>query len=326
MALPALMGCFGSVPLFLPVQSSACIGLFCCPCSFSQWMMWCLWSCLWLCAAGAGEAVGDEEFKKEVRSTLALIHQSLVDTKSTLNTFLESTENELNCWDRKSFLSTKSKRGKDFPDAVMSWYGSAAAGGVAPARRKCQVMGDKGHDVIGAHLYKSATNGLHLEKIGIAPQDVNCGRNGLMLSKGIEDAFDHLLVCFLYNKTSKTLHLYVADENLKSKPVHGDKKGITFADINGWELQCGGDSKSKRLPFRRVLGLHAYYTLKKHKLLGTKAVVPADGSTPTPTLTWKYFRRSRASKTHMPEFLRLQMEEDAVHEMMAVSDEEKSDG
>jgi len=238
-----------------------------------------------------------------------------------------TAEADMNCWDKQSFMSHQSQRDPNFAKEVMKYYGEPVTG--KAGARKCQVLQEEFPDdveIIAAHLYKSASMGLHLNRVGIAPADVNCNRNGLLLSVGIEKEFDILNVCFLYNKTSQKLHLYVADPELMQKPVHGSKhkNGIKFSDINGRELQCG-DPKKKHRPFRRVLGLHAFYTFKKHKLFAreTELNIPVDGTMTKTKLTWKYFRRSRSTKVEIPRFLTHGMEEDAVHEMMGASDDEE---
>jgi hypothetical protein len=83
-------------------------------------------------------------------------------------------------------------------------------------------------------------------------------RDGVFLTKGIEEAFDHKQACFLYDMLKKQLVLWVADTSLMSKPIAGSDKPKTFSDVHGQPLRCPPDC----LPYRRLLSWHAKLTLQ----------------------------------------------------------------
>lgn len=117
--------------------------------------------------------------------------------------------------------------------------------------------------IIAAHIWKASTRGHSLEEFGLKTGDVNSVRNGLFLTKGIEDAFDNQQVCFLYNVLESILVLWVADTSLMEKTIIGSYK--TFSDVHQKRLLCPPEC----MPYRRLLAWHARLTLE----LRTETVV-----------------------------------------------------
>jgi len=110
--------------------------------------------------------------------------------------------------------------------------------------------------VIGAHIWKFETKGEGLKTFGIPEKDINSVRNGLLLCKKVEEAFDCMRVCFVYDFLNKKFFLHVSDATLMNELVYDD---VTFEQIDNQPLRVGSG-----MPFRRLLSWHAYLTLEKH--------------------------------------------------------------
>jgi hypothetical protein len=54
--------------------------------------------------------------------------------------------------------------------------------------------------VIASHIWKLSTGGDGLLEFGLHPMDLDSTRNGLLLCKSIEEAFDVKDVCFLIDR------------------------------------------------------------------------------------------------------------------------------
>ena len=105
-------------------------------------------------------------------------------------------------------------------------------------------------------------------------EDVNKVRNGLFLTKGIEDAFDKQQVCFLYNVLESKLVLWVAGSSLMSQTILGSTK--KFSDVHQKPLLC----PPGRVPYRRLLSWHARLTLelRKHAIVAQSYTSEYDNS------------------------------------------------
>jgi hypothetical protein len=88
---------------------------------------------------------------------------------------------------------------------------------------------------------------------------VNNPRNGLFLTKGIEEAFDNQQVCFLYHVLELKLVLWVADADILNKEIHGST--LTLSEVHQKPLLCPKD----RLPYRRLFLWYARLTLELRK-------------------------------------------------------------
>jgi hypothetical protein len=133
---------------------------------------------------------------------------------------------------------------------------------------KCQILNEyvphtvAQNTIIAAHIWKASTRGKDLEEFGLCAEDVNTARNGLFLTKGIEDAFDNQRVCFLYNTLDKQIYLWVADSRILSETIEGSNPPKKFADVHQKALCC---PDANHLPFRRLLSWHARLTLELRK-------------------------------------------------------------
>lgn len=94
---------------------------------------------------------------------------------------------------------------------------------------KCQVLDecvlhDKAQNtVIAVHMWKASTRGNDLEEFGLREEDINNARNGMFLTKGIEEALDNQQVCFLCDNLNNQLCLWVADSRILSETIKGSK-------------------------------------------------------------------------------------------------------
>lgn len=168
----------------------------------------------------------------------------------------------LNPWERESLRTSGSKRSRRFREKIIRYYNRANSSGQSV---KCQILDefvptDKASDeatgIIAAHIWKASTRGHGLADFGLNPENVNDPKNGMFLTKGLEDAFDRQQICFLYNLLHNQLVLWVADQTIMDKQIAGsDKK---FSVVHQKPLLC----PPNRMPFRRLLSWHARIALE----------------------------------------------------------------
>lgn len=177
----------------------------------------------------------------------------------------KNRKSRLNCWEKESARTTESKRDPNFRKKVIRYYQRESSSGKSV---KCQILdkyvtlADAQDTIIAAHIWKASTRGKDLEEFGLCAEDVNSARNGLFLTKGLEDAFDNQRVCFLYNTLHKELCLWVADAKMLPKTIEGSNPPKKFADVHQKPLRCPDES---HMPFRRLLSWHARLTLELRK-------------------------------------------------------------
>ena len=181
-----------------------------------------------------------------------------------------SRKTRLNPWARESLRTSGSKRSKRFREKVIEYYkrGSNSGGKV-----KCQILDgyifnadaeDEATGIIAVHIWKASTRGLGLQDFGLPPQEVNSARNGLFLTKGLEEAFDHMQICFLFNLIESRIVVWVADTSLMNKTIAGsgkttaDGSDILFSAVHQKPLHCPPNC----FPYRRLLSWHARLTLE----------------------------------------------------------------
>jgi hypothetical protein len=167
-----------------------------------------------------------------------------------------SRKRRLNPWDRESKRSKI--RDPLFKRRLIEFYDCKDTSNTR--KLFCQVL-NRSYDsevVIGSHIWKHETKGEGLDDFGIKMTEIDSPRNGLILCKGIEEAFDHLRVCFLYDMFNTRLVFHVADPLLMDKLV-APSSSLKFRDVDGRELRC----PKNKLPYRRLLSWHAYCVMEK---------------------------------------------------------------
>mmetsp|Transcript_8931 Transcript_8931/g.12389 ORF Transcript_8931/g.12389 Transcript_8931/m.12389 type:complete len:223 (-) Transcript_8931:175-843(-) len=171
--------------------------------------------------------------------------------------------NALNCWrinNRTMVESTEFKR------SVINYYGRAvdvdSNGKILSAR--CMVSNDvfSYNELTPAHLVKHSTPQL-MRCYGLQPSDIDNPRNGVLILKAIEESFDRLDTCFLFNSFSGKLTFKVLRPYLMECRICPSSNTVmkTFGDIDGKELQLPTDSGS--CPYKRVLSMHAKYAFAR---------------------------------------------------------------
>jgi hypothetical protein len=169
---------------------------------------------------------------------------------------------ELVPWESQSKRTCSDARDPAFKKALVAFYNRRDP--QEPGNLFCQVLNRSypSEDVIGAHIWKHATGGHHLDAFGLRAENVDSPRNGLLLARGIEQAFDKQQVCFLYDMFKKEIFLHVIDQSLNDQLVHPSTTR-RFRDVDNAVLQCPPDC----LPYRRLLAWHAIWALHRHNQL-----------------------------------------------------------
>jgi hypothetical protein len=112
----------------------------------------------------------------------------------------------------------------------------------------------------------SKTKGRGLPKFGLSIADLNNPRNGLLMLKDIENAFDRKQLCFLYQPFGETAEriflVKVLDPDIKQMTITGTTKN--FTDIDMTHLQV----PKNRIPYRRLLSFHARCSFHHAKEIG----------------------------------------------------------
>lgn len=85
-----------------------------------------------------------------------------------------------------------------FRQALIDYYKRADPAGTHYA--KCMLLDEPLPDVIACRIWMRAASSDELAILfDLLPESVNCPRNGLLLCKPIEDAFDALRACFYWD-------------------------------------------------------------------------------------------------------------------------------
>eukprot|EP00128_Syssomonas_multiformis_P001146 Colp12_sorted_trinity150504_noHs@13315 len=115
--------------------------------------------------------------------------------------------------------------------------------------------------VVAVHIWKKCTDGKGLRSFGLSETDVDDPRNGLLLVKPIEEAFDNKQLCFIYNAFNQKHECLIVDPLLGAKQVFKTNKRVRFSDIEGKPL-C---HPPNAIPYRRLLQWHAKCTIERAK-------------------------------------------------------------
>ena len=176
--------------------------------------------------------------------------------------------------------SDSSRLRKSFRTNVVKYYH-----GSEDAVAQCMVTGSvetgtKG--VVAAHLWPFASSSIGLERFGLTKADRHSPRNGLLLLKVVETAFDQKRVAFFFNDVSKVFEFIVLDQLLEKNTIGsdvtcvnegGDSRPVTFSDFHGRALQLPpAASTYGAFPLRRLLAWHFAQSLNKAMEFGWRPV------------------------------------------------------
>jgi hypothetical protein len=106
-------------------------------------------------------------------------------------------------------------------------------------------------DIAPAHLIKHCTDGMTLPYFGIDDTEIDNPRNGMLMYRPIEQAFDRKQLCFIYNPFNQAFVVKVLKPDLLREEL--------FQDIDGKSLRFPPD----RCPYRRILSMHAKFSFSK---------------------------------------------------------------
>ena len=186
-------------------------------------------------------------------------------------------EELMDCW--KTCFRTTTKQ-KSFKEALADYYNCRIKGHTN--KLKCMLTGlQLPYDFLAAaHIWKKAKGGSGMfELFRLKPSDADDPRNGLLLARRIEEAFDRKDVCFLYSPPKQQLTLYVVNMDGNTATRRNPLRTTTVAQVKGWK------SDQKKLaptfedlhgrplllpdgiliPFRRILSLHAKFAFQYGK-------------------------------------------------------------
>ena len=171
--------------------------------------------------------------------------------------------NALNCWRTNNRTMIESS---EFKHSVINYYKRTvnvdSNGRIITAR--CMVSNEVFgyNELTPAHLVKHRTPEL-MSCYGLLPSDIDNPRNGVLILKAIEESFDRLDACFLFNRLSGKISFKVLRPELMDSRIHpsSNTELRTFSDIDGAELQLPTDTGS--CPYKRVLSMHAKYAFAR---------------------------------------------------------------
>ena len=200
----------------------------------------------WLLAVFASAATpaasANADFDARLHAALSAMEERLL---GELEARLEAVD--LNPW--ANIASSRSSRlRKEFRSHVVEYYHGKPDAAAQCMVSGLQVTGDKG--VIAAHIWPHHTYGSGLERFGLGRAFVGDPRNGLLLMKTVEKAFDLLRAGFFFD--GRSFVFTVLDPALMSETVHGELK---FSDLHEKPLQLP-DNTEHKFPCRRLLVWH----------------------------------------------------------------------
>lgn len=163
--------------------------------------------------------------------------------------------------------STRSARSRSFKKSLVDFYECGAPGGfVVCLMLNIALPSDK---ICAAHLFRHSNEYFAEDLLGF--KDINDVRNGLLLYKPIQEAFDHGQLSFVYDKESDEYHCRLWDDAIKQmvvlrnisqrlqRKIAPNDLQLTFGDLEGEPLAF----RNLNRPFRRCLTLQARIARKR---------------------------------------------------------------
>ena len=148
---------------------------------------------------------------------------------------------------------SSSRHRKEFRSKVVCLHYGSCEQPAACMVSGVTLSGEKG--VSGAHIWPAISHGRGLSKFGLSTASVHDARNGLLLLKVIEEAFDMCRVAIEVT-VDDAFVFRVMDPALESSTVYGL---TTFGQLNGRALAFPGQQR----PFRRLLMWHLSFAVDK---------------------------------------------------------------
>ena len=156
---------------------------------------------------------------------------------------IESKNDPGKVWeDHASSTGRSSSKRKEFKRALIDRYFPKNESG-QQEQVKCMLTSST-DNVAAAHLVPHS-RACDLKRFNLSKGVINSAKNGLLLDKHVEEAFDELTITFLWNFLTNDFYCVVVDPELRKDPTKGQWHGKKL-DFNG----------SKR-PYRRILVEHA---------------------------------------------------------------------
>jgi hypothetical protein len=193
---------------------------------------------------------------------------------------------------------TKSDRNKTFrQDLLLSLKHDSKK----PRLYPCMITGECGDSdcVVAAHIVPARSKLKNLRNIGLTKEDVESSRNGLLLSKGIENAFDSLQLSFIKSPVSDEIGLLregfvmkIWDDNCRDTFIwRGSNKRI--GDYDGHQLLLGGHK-----PLKRALSNQAYTAFLhfRNDVLNITSLPPSEFGTDNES---KYYKHRKLLKDNL---------------------------
>ena len=174
------------------------------------------------------------------------------------------------------YVAASSNRDPAFRELLVAHFNSAA----------CRVSGVSGRDiVVAAHIIPARSPDGHFDEVGLTPDDKNDPKNGLLLAKGIEQAFYMKRACFLPHPLYEGVLVFtVLDKvGLATTPLfpsyksRGGKVVVTsemVGDFDNFPVNV-----ERGMLWTRSLSRHAYFafrTAKKKGWIGADSHMPKD--------------------------------------------------
>lgn len=168
---------------------------------------------------------------------------------------------------------------------------------------KCMLSREDGDgdEVVVAHIVSASSSVRILNLIRMTEADVNSLRNGLLLAKNFEVAFNRLQLSFVKsNPLSQNLYLQIWDDSCRNEPIY-DGSTRTIGDFEGEVLNLGSHR-----PFRRALSFQAYQAFLQSKDISKFEELSEDGS----EKVTKYFEQQMLMKDSVLRDIQEELEDD----------------
>lgn len=188
--------------------------------------------------------------------------QNLIEELKTQE--IRRMRNALNCWRTNYRTMVESA---EFKRSVINYYERAvdvdSTGKIITAR--CMVSNEVFcyNELTPVHLVKHSTPHL-MRCYGLLPSDIDNPRNGVLILKAIEESFDRLDACFLFDSFTGKISFKVLRPDIMDCRIYPSSHAgtRTFSDIDGAELKLPTNTTGS-CPYKRVLSMHAKYAFAR---------------------------------------------------------------